>query len=159
MYRTLTHTLSGAIVAPMLTPLAAHAGEAVSLNSAVFVEDVGTDAAGQQRRVLKAADRLGQGDRLVFVMKYRNDGSAPVRNFALTNPVPRGVRIDPAHGDMQVSVDGGRSWGRLTDMIVRTPLGGTRRATPDDVTHVRWTVDTPVAPGASGQIAWRGTVR
>ncbi len=77
----------------------------------------------------------------------------------MTNPVPPTVRLDAGHSDMLVSVDGGRNWGRLDALHVRTPLGGTRRAVADDITHVRWTVREPVSPGSSGQIAYRGTVR
>jgi hypothetical protein len=130
----------------------------VRLASNVFVEKVSNDLNGRERRVLSAAGQLEQGDRLVFVVRYRNDGAMPVSDFAVTNPVPQTVRINP-EPDMLVSVDGGRRWGRLDRLQMRTPLGGTRDATADDVTHLRWTVRSPVSPGTGGQIAYRGTVR
>lgn len=139
-------------------PLAAQPSQSVRLESAVFVESVSRDLDGRQRRLLTTPGQLGQGDRLVFLLRYRNDGKAAVNGFAVTNPVPPSVRLD-AHPDMLVSVDGGRNWGRLDALQVRTLLGGTRRATADDVTHVRWTVRTPVSPGAGGQIVYRGAVR
>ncbi|CAN5317118.1 hypothetical protein BH10PSE12_BH10PSE12_00890 [soil metagenome] len=139
-------------------PFAAQAAQPVRLDSNVFVEKVSNDSGGRERRVLSAPGQLGQGDRLVFILRYRNDGMTPVSDFAVTNPVPQTVRINP-QPDMQVSVDGGRNWGRLDTLQVRTPLGGTRRATADDVTHLRWTVRAPISPGTGGQIAYRGTVR
>ncbi|WP_336960266.1 hypothetical protein [Sphingobium aquiterrae] len=136
----------------------------VALDSRAYVERVSTDLNGRARRVLAAANRLAPGDRVVFVVNYRNRGDAPVRGFYVTNPVPARVRLDmmqfsAAPADMQVSVDGGAHWGRLDDFTIPTPLGGTRRATSEDITHVRWGVHAPVAPGDSGRIAWRGVVR
>jgi hypothetical protein len=154
------YTVTALAAAALLVPMTAQARQPVSLASSVFVEKIDNDASGQQRRMLSVPGQLGQGDRLVFVLRYRNDGTTPVSGFAVTNPVPQSIRLDMgAHPDMQVSVDGGRNWGRLDGLQVRTPFGGTRRATADDITHVRWTVNAPVSPGAVGQIAYRGTVR
>ncbi|WP_070153567.1 hypothetical protein [Sphingobium phenoxybenzoativorans] len=152
-------TILAASLVTLAHPAAALAQQPVTLSSNVFVEKVSNDLNGGERRVLAAPGQLGQGDRLVFVLRYRNDGPAPVSRFAVTNPVPQSVRIDTARQDMQVSVDGGRNWGRLDKLQLRTPFGGTRRATADDITHVRWTVNSPVSPGATGQIAYRGVVR
>lgn len=137
---------------------------AVALDSRTYVERVSTDLNGRARRVLAAADRLAPGDRVVFVVHYRNRGDAPVGGFYVTNPLPARVRLDPAQlasapTDMEVSIDGGMHWGRLDDFMVATPLGGTRRALAEDITHVRWSVKARVAPGDSGRIAWRGVVR
>jgi uncharacterized repeat protein (TIGR01451 family) len=135
----------------------------VALDQRAFVERVSTDVNGRARRTLAAANRLAPGDRLVFIVNYRNQGSAPVNGFTVTNPVPTHIRIAPAQfaapsDGMQVSVDGGAHWGRLADFSLPTPLGGTRRATPEDVTHVRWTLRA-IAPGDGGRIAWRAVVR
>jgi hypothetical protein len=142
-----------------LAPLPAVAQTPLALQSSVFVERVETDVNGRERRVLSAPERLNSGDRLLFLVRYRNGGSAPLRDFAVTNAVPASIRIDPRDSAMQVSVDGGRSWGQLDRITMRTPLGGTRRATPDDVTHVRMTVKDAVAPGEGGRISYRGVVR
>lgn len=117
------------------------------------------DANGRERRMLTAPQKIGRGDRLVFVVRYRNEGTAPVGRFAVANPVPPAVRIDPAQTGMQVSVDHGRNWGRWGSLSIPTPLGGVRRATPDDITHIRWMVPQPVLPGSEGQISYRATVR
>lgn len=132
---------------------------AVTLAAQTFVEKVTTDVNGNERRVLTAPRQITRGDRLVFVVRYRNDGHAPVDGFALTNPIPASLRVDPNHPDMQVSVDNGRNWGRLAGMTIATPLGGVRRATADDVTHVRWMVPQAIRPGDEGRISYRATVR
>lgn len=132
---------------------------AVRLVAQTFVERVSTDINGRQRRLLAPPQEISRGDSLVFIVRYRNDGAAPVSGFAFTNPVPTALRIVPADPGMQVSVDKGRSWGRLETLVVATPLGGTRRATPDDVTHIRWNVPQPIRPGYEGRISYRATVR
>ncbi|MDX3909025.1 MAG: hypothetical protein QHC67_04320 [Sphingobium sp.] len=147
-------------VAQAVAAGSANAGTpAVKLVAQTFVERVSTDVNGRQRRILVQPQELGRGDRLVFLVRYRNEGSAPVRGFAVTNPVPTALQIDTTQPQMQVSVDHGRSWGRIEALSVATPLGGTRRATPADVTHVRWNVPRPVRPGQEGRISYRATVR
>lgn len=147
------------VIASLATGPAFAGKPAVTLAAQTFVEKVTTDVNGNARRVLAAPGQISRGDRLVFVVRYRNDGAAPVDGFAVTNPIPASLRVDPNHPDMQVSIDNGRNWGRLTGMTIATPLGGVRRATADDVTHVRWTVPQAIRPGDEGRISYRATVR
>ncbi len=75
--------------------------------------------------------------------------------FTLINPLPRAIAYQAsARDDEQVSVDGGRSWGRIGDLRL-----GARTATPEDVTHVRWRVPASSAASGSGRIAYSGIVR
>jgi hypothetical protein len=131
----------------------------IRFDTQMFVERVNTDINGRARRVLAPADRAGRGDQLIFVVNWRNEGVRPVRGFAVTNPVPRGAKIDPADPDMLVSVDGGARWGRLDRLWLPTPLGGTRRALASDVTHVRMIVTDPISPGESGRLSYRAIMR
>lgn len=142
-----------------LHPVSADAGQPVALQSGVFVERVSVGPDGHEQRTLAAPAQLGQGDRVIFLVRYRNTGTTPIGNLSLVNAVPRTVRVEADRPDMLVSVDGGASWGRLSTLSVRTPLGGTRRAVSDDVTHIRWAPRSAIAPGATGQISYRGTIR
>lgn len=139
--------LCGAIAAA--TAVQAAASPAISIDSMVFVEK--TDP-GQGRR-LEPAGQLNRGDRLVYVVRwYRMGGNG---GFVVTNPLPRAVHFQAsANGDEEVSVDGGKTWGRLSTMRI-----GTRFATPEDVTHVRWRVDPVSAARGSGRIAYSAIVR
>lgn len=125
----------------------------------MFVERVSTDLNGRERRVLASPDRLAAGDQLIFVVNWRNVSDREIRGVALTNSVPRGARIDPGDPQMQVSVDGGESWGRLDQFWLPTPLGGTRRAVAADVTHVRWRLPAAISPGETGRLSYRAVVR
>lgn len=128
---------------------AAQAAPAVSLDSAVFVER----AAPKAGRMLQPANDLSRGDRVVYVVNWYKLGGDG--GFVVTNPLPRSVAYQgSANGDEEVSVDGGRTWGKLGAMRVHDRL-----ATPEDVTHVRWRVDPRTASRGQGRIAYSAIVR
>lgn len=131
----------------------------IRLERQIFVERVTTDLNGRTRRILTNPDRLSPGDRLIFVINWSNQGRHPIQSLAVTNAVRRGVDPDPSDAAMQVSVDGGAHWGRLDQLWLATPLGGTRRAVPADITHVRWTLPDAVPPGQGGRLTYRATMR
>lgn len=125
---------------------AASAQPAVATDSAVFVEreQHGTG------RMLEPADRLSRGDRVVTVVRWFRMGGGG--GFTLTNPLPRTISYQAsARDDQEVSVDGGRTWGRLGELRIAGHV-----ATPEDVTHMRWRI--PAGSG-QGRIAYSGIVR
>lgn len=140
-------------------PFEAIARQDIKLETQMFVERVHIDINGRPRRVLASADRIVPGDQLILVVNWRNEGSQPVRGLAVTNPVPRGMRLAASDPNVEVSIDGGQRWGRLQDQWLPTPLGGTRRAVPTDITHVRWMMPDDISPGESGRLSYRATVR
>ena len=122
---------------------------AVILASAVYVER----AQPGDIRVLEPASQLSRGDRIVTVVTwYLKSGNG---GFSVTNPLPRSIYYQgSASGDEEVSVDGGRTWGRLGLLRLSN-----RMATPEDVTHVRWHVPAAQAVAGKGTIAYSGIVR
>ena len=121
----------------------------VRLANAVFVERV---KAGNIR-LLEPVDRLSRGDRVVTVVSWQSSGTHG--GFTVTNPLPRAIAFQSsARADEEVSVDGGRTWGRLGTLGING-----RIATPEDVTHVRWRVAPGTAARGRGQIAYSGIVR
>ena len=121
----------------------------VALDSAVFVERL----TANNVRSLEPASRLNRGDRVVTVLSWQRLGRPSGSNgFTLVNPLPRAIAYQAsAHDSEEVSVDGGRSWG-----VIGSLRYGSRLATPEDVTHVRWRL--PASEG-SGRIAYSGIVR
>jgi uncharacterized repeat protein (TIGR01451 family) len=149
-----------AIVIALIGASAAQAADRVLLASEVFVEKTVTGADGRPQVLLDQPSKVLPGDDLVFVLKYRNAGPDAAKNFSVTNPLPRTVSFREAPGKSTLySVDGGRNWGSLPQLQVRTKTGPMRGARPDDVTHVRWTFRQPIPPGGSGKLTFRGTVR
>lgn len=114
------------------------------IDSAVFIERTRGEV-----RSLEQAERVRRGDRVVTIISWRSARSG----FTVTNPVPRHLAYQgSAVSNEEVSVDGGRSWGRLGELTI-----GSRQATVEDVTHVRWHV--PPTRAAAGRIAYSGIVR
>lgn len=143
-----------------LMPGPALATNQVALDNHVFVERVSTDAEGKQRILLEEPKVVVPGDRLVFVLNYRNAGAQPADKFVVTNPMPSAVRFADA-GDTRpfVSVDGGKQWGLLADLTIAMADGTRRPAQPADVTHIRWAFGQPIPAGGSGKLMFRGIVK
>ena len=125
------------------------AASLIALDSAVYVEKV----APGKGRMLQPASQLQHGDRVIYVVSWtRMSGTGA---FTVTNPLPRSVYYQgSADGSEEVSLDGGRSWGKLDHMHV-----GSRMATPEDVTNVRWHVAASEAARGAGEITYSAIVR
>lgn len=143
-----------------LAPAPAFAANQVALDNIVFVERVSTDASGKQRVLLEEPKVVVPGDRLVFVLNYRNAGGEPADKFVITNPMPSAVRFaGAADASPIVSVDGGKAWGALDTLSVIQPDGTRRPAQPADVTHIRWAFQKPIPAGGTGKLMFRGVVK
>jgi uncharacterized repeat protein (TIGR01451 family) len=144
----------------LAAPEAASAASQVTLTSDVFVERVRQDGTGKPATVLEPPRTVAAGDRLLFVLSYRNGGAEPAQDFVVTNPVPDAVAFmgaDDAEAD--VSVDWGRNWGKLSALTVKRPDGTARPAQPGDVTHVRWSFRKAIGAGQAGKLSFRAVAR
>ncbi len=135
----------------------AHAAP-VTVANTVYVEREVAIGNGGVARVLEPAQSLRRGDRLVYVVSWRAP-QARGEHLTITNPLPRTIAYErSASGDEDVSVDGGRSWGKLDALRFRDGMVW-RFATPQDVTHIRWKVPPQLALAGSGRLTWSGIVR
>ena len=160
MLSKLVSTIFGIIVLglmPMATPV--HAQQPVELKGDVKVVKTTTDKQGKPKEELLPPDVVVPGDRLVFSTSYMNNGVEPVENFVVYNPIPSAVRLaDDADPDLTVSVDGGKNWGRLAELVVVNEDGTSRPAQTADVTHIRWTLAV-VEPGQGGRLEYPAIIR
>jgi uncharacterized repeat protein (TIGR01451 family) len=139
----------------------------VSLVNEAKVERTEIGADGREKTVLKSPSDVivVPGDRVVFTLKYHNKGASPANGFRATNPMPGPVQFIGASEDWaEVSVDGGKSWGKLAALTVKAKSADgasdiSRPAGAEDVTHVRWVFASAIAPGAEGTISFRGVVK
>lgn len=130
-------------------PATAHAAPNIATDSAVFVERNGS----HRSRLLEPATVVNRGERVITIVRWYKLGGDGA--FTITNPLPHDISYQKSsHENEQVSVDGGRSWGHLGKLRI-----GSRLASPEDVTHVRWRIPAPVAASGTGQIAYSGIVR
>ena len=147
-----------------LTLAAAHvpafAQGPLSVTSTAMVETKMQAPDGTTKVTLAPARRVVPGDRVVFVVTYRNTGAATLSDVAIVNPVPNAVAYrSPANGSPapDVSVDG-RTFGQLPLLRV-TGTAGARPATVDDVTHVRWRLSRPLTAGGEGRFAYQAVLK
>lgn len=128
------------------------ANPSVTLDSALYVEKTRMDNS-RPTRSLEQARHFAPGDRVVTVVTwYRLGGNG---GFTVTNPLPRSLSYQgSASDDEEVSIDGGRNWGRLGDLRI-----GARQATPQDITHVRWHIPANRAAAGQGRITYSGIIR
>lgn len=114
----------------------------------------------ERNELLEAPGVVTPGDRLMFVLHYRNAGSTPATDFVVTNPIPELVSFNGSESAGAVySVDGGRNWGALAALTMANPDGSRRAATPADVTYVRWRFAQAIPAGQSGELRFRGVVK
>ena len=144
---------SGAIACACLIGGMAQGTQAASIaiDSAVFIEHQAADSSHR----LEPATTLSRGDRVVTVLSWSRESRANSGGFTLTNPLPRMVAYQRSGEEREeVSADGGRTWGELGNLRY-----GSRLATPEDVTHVRWRVPAARAAIGRGRIAYSAIVR
>lgn len=142
------------------TGVSANAATPLQLSSDVFVERQIVRADGSRTVVLEKPNLVLPGDNLVFVVKYRNTGTAMANNFVVTNPLPAAVAFNGTSDGLEVvSIDGGVSWGILGTLRVKQANGTVRAAERRDVTHIKWNLNQPLTAGAEGKLIFRGIVK
>jgi uncharacterized repeat protein (TIGR01451 family) len=147
------------MIAAVLVATAAAASAAagpLQVSSSILVEARSAAADGTTRVTL-----VKPGDKVIFVLAYRNSGAQPLANVVLDNPLPRQIAYrsaNPGSPAPDVSVDG-KTYGSLATLRVRSPDGSTRAASPNDVTSVRWRLASPLAAGSQGQFAFQAVLK
>lgn len=149
-----------AFVALAMIGVSAKAATPLQLSSDVFVERQVVRADGSRTVVLEQPNLVLPGDSLVFVVKYRNVGTATASNFVVTNPLPAAVAFNGTSDGLEVvSIDGGKSWGILSALRVKQSDDSVRAAERRDVTHIKWNLNQPLTAGAEGKLIFRGIVK
>lgn len=151
--------LMGALIAgSTVSAASAQAAQPFELVNDVQVDKI-TVVDGKEHHALVEPSVVVPGDHLVFSTRYRNNTAAKVENIVVTNPIKPGIAfVSEGAGAADVSVDGGKTWGKLAALKVADAAGGQRAAQAGDVTHVRWVLDS-VAPGAAGTVSFNAIVR
>lgn len=142
-------------VISIAVPAVAHAEGLISLKGDVRVVRV-VEADGTKTEVFEEPSKVVPGDTLLFDTAYDNETGQAVDDFVITNPLPQAVTL-ARDGDFDVSVNGGKSWGRLTALTVDGESGA-RQAKLKDVTHVRWILPH-LEVGARGKVSYLAVVR
>jgi uncharacterized repeat protein (TIGR01451 family) len=106
------------------------------------------------------ANELRIGDEIFYTLRVRNASNNAIQEAVVVKSMPRNTRYveDSATGPGAVidfSVDGGATFAANDQLTVRTVGGGTRPATTDDYTDIRWRLRHPLAAGATALLRFR----
>lgn len=158
MNNTLKLCFSAILLAATSVP--ALAAAPVELSSDIFVEKQQKRPDGSFSTVLEMPKLILPGDQLVFVVRYRNAGAKPATNFSVTNPIPAAIAFSgTSDGAEVVSIDGGKNWGKLSQLRMTNADGSSRAALMSDVTHLKWHMNQMLAAGDAGKLIFRGVVK
>jgi uncharacterized repeat protein (TIGR01451 family) len=137
----------------------AQAASPLQFTNAVLHEVEVKGADGKVAKKLVPVTHAAPGDEVIYEIAYRNNGKAAATDIVVNNPMPKemtyvGASTEPT----AVSVDGGKHYGKLSDLMVTLPNGAIRPALASDITHLRWIVSS-LAGGASGKVTFRARVK
>jgi uncharacterized repeat protein (TIGR01451 family) len=159
MRKMLPKTLLAVVAAGVTMPaLAAEKLPAIALLNEQQQDKV-VEENGLKRHVLVTPAKVVPGDHMVYSLSYKSNLSVPLTNVELTDPVPTGTALeDDGTGAYDVSVDGGKTWGKLSALTVSDGKGASRAAQASDVTNLRWVI-AQIAPGGGGKVSFRAVVK
>jgi uncharacterized repeat protein (TIGR01451 family) len=120
------------------------------------------------REVFIPASEVNPADLIEYRLTYANDGELPLRNVSVVDPIPHGTRYvsmsatRPATGAVEFSIDGGKSYHAWPVRYKKVLEDGTEQwleATPDMVSHIRWTIPGEFEPESEITFSYRATVK
>lgn len=103
------------------------------------------------------------GDDVVYTVTCHNQGEAPANNIVITLPIPAELTFVPgsATGDAEVtySVDGGKTFDLLENLVITAPDGASRPARVGDINMIGWKLRSPLAPASDAQVSFHASVK
>ena len=153
-----------ALVVGLMPALAAIAGGPVTGT----IEAVKVIVGERGEEVFLPADEARPQDVIEYRLTYANSGAAAVRNVSITDPVPAGVRYvektarTAQAGAVQFSVDSGRTFHAWPVRVKKVAADGREswaEATPDMITHIRWTLSGELKPAGEVTFSYRAKVK
>jgi uncharacterized repeat protein (TIGR01451 family) len=103
-------------------------------------------------------------DQLIYTARFTNQGRQVLDAVRITSPIPADLRYlqQSATGPASAvvfSIDHARTFGPPAELTVVQPDGSRRVADPADYTHVRWVLEGPLDPGATGVVRFGAVPR
>jgi len=153
-----------ALVGGLITSLAATAAGPVT--GTIEARKVVIGERGED--VFLPADEARPQDVIEYRLTYANGGVEAVHNVSIVDPVPAGVQYlektakAPASGSVQFSIDSGKTFHAWPVRFKKAAAGGREvwaDATPDMITHIRWTLSGGLKPEDEITFSYRATVK
>ncbi|WP_129647044.1 DUF11 domain-containing protein [Peristeroidobacter agariperforans] len=135
------------------------ATEAVELRTQLVAEVRETTGPAERPTFrLAPATRLSQGQVVYYTVRITNPTPVFANKVQVSQLIPANTTYLPGSAagpgaEIEFSIDGGQTFGRPESL---KQTDGTR-APPARYTHIRWTLDNPLAPGATALARFRAT--
>jgi len=132
----------------------------LKLTNAVYQEVQVTGADGKVTRKLVPATRVAPGGEVIYEIEYANGGKRVATDVVISNPLPNELLFedDSKTPATDMSVDHGKTYGKLAQLTVTGADGKPRPARTSDVTDLRWVIPS-IAAGAKGKVSFRARVK
>jgi len=114
------------------------------------------------------AEQARPKDVIEYRLTYKNNGSDPVRSIFITDPIPSGTEYveasasEPDVGRVEFSIDRGKTYQHWPIQIIEKTKDGREkvtRATPEMVTHIRWTLTDTFTPEREVTVSYRTIIK
>ena len=114
------------------------------------------------------AEKAKPKDIIEYRLTYKNSGTDPVQNIFITDPIPSGTEYieasasQPDKGTVKFSIDGGKSYKSWPIEIIEKTKSGRENvtlATPEMVTHIRWTLTDTFTPEREITVSYRTLIK
>ncbi|MDA8139294.1 MAG: hypothetical protein M0036_11640 [Desulfobacteraceae bacterium] len=156
--------LATALLLITLTAGWALADGQVQLRSVAEVETSSTNTEGQKVVQRVPAAKVLPGQEVLFTTYYENTSAKAAENAVITNPIPEHMlyKADSASGAgtrITFSVDGGKTYNTPAKLMIKDAAGREFPVRPKDYTHIRWTFEHPLPPGAKGEVSFRAILK
>lgn len=155
---------SALLICLLLAPASVLAADEIRFTSTAEVEVQQVNAKGEKLLVRQPANVVAPGGIAIYTNTFTNVGKQPAEKVAVNNPVPAnteylGGSATETGFDVVFSVDKGKSFGKPNELTVPDGKGGRRPAGPKEYTNIRWTMQAPLKPGATGVVEFRVRVK
>jgi uncharacterized repeat protein (TIGR01451 family) len=116
---------------------------------------------------LNEGAKVAPGEKILYKVELTNQGDQEARKPMALGPVPAGTAFVPGTAstgaDLKIdySLDGGKTFAEKPTVQVTGKDGKLQvvPAPPERYTTIRWTWDTPLAPGATSTVSYQVQVR
>ena len=137
-----------------------------SLTGEMAAKKIVTDE--ENREIAVPAEQVYPEDTVEYTLIYRNSGDAAASGVDLVGPVPSGtvyldgtaMEIDGM--DIVYSIDAGKTYHQAPVMYEHVGEDGEvqlKEATPDMITHIKWSMEEPFEAGSEVTVSYRVQVK
>lgn len=135
----------------------------IELKNEAFKVVTITSGNGATSEQWQAPDKMLPGDKVGYQISFENLGDEAATGIVIANPIPDNtVYVDGSakglNTDIEFSTDGGKIYAQPSALLV-DKNGERVQATTADYTHVRWTLNKPLAIGAESSVQYAVSIK